>query len=109
VIEDVGGCVKQSLERLRLWRQDPARMAFHGCRRIFGFALMIHGGFVRSELLPYLLARRWVHDFAALAGLAPEEFAERLFTDLVGSGAARWERDRLVSAVPHTPVTGCGG
>ncbi|HEY4025489.1 MAG TPA: MBL fold metallo-hydrolase [Candidatus Dormibacteraeota bacterium] len=104
VIEDVGGCVKRSLERLRLWRHDPARMTFHSCRRVFGFALMIHGGFVRSELRPYLLARRWVHDFAPLAGLSPEEFAERMVSDLAGSGAARWERDRLVSAVRHTPA-----
>jgi glyoxylase-like metal-dependent hydrolase (beta-lactamase superfamily II) len=104
VIEDVGGCVQRSLERLRLWRQDPARMAFHSCRRIFGFALMVHGGFVRSELPPYLMARRWLHDFSPLAGLPPEEFAERMVSDLAGSGAARWERGRLVSAVPHSPV-----
>jgi hydroxyacylglutathione hydrolase len=102
VIEDVGGCVKRSLERLLLWRQDPARMAIHGCRRVFGFALMIHGGFARSELRPYLLARRWVHDFAPLAGVSPDEFAERMVADLAGSGAARWDRDRLVSADPHT-------
>jgi hydroxyacylglutathione hydrolase len=104
VIQDVGECVRRSLERLRLWRRDPARMAFHGCRRVLGYALMIHGGFVRSELVPYLLARRWVHDFAPLAGLSPEELAERVVSDLVGSGAARWEGDRLVSTVPHSPV-----
>jgi glyoxylase-like metal-dependent hydrolase (beta-lactamase superfamily II) len=104
LIEDVGGCVKRSLERFLLWRQDPARMAFHACRRVFGFALMIHGGFARSELLPYLLARRWLHDFAPMAGLPPEEFAERMVSDLTGSGAARWEDDRLVSAVPHTSL-----
>jgi hypothetical protein len=79
-------------------------MAFHACRRVFGFALMIHGGFARSELLPYLLARRWLHDFAPMAGLPPEEFAERMVSDLTGSGAARWEDDRLVSAVPHTSL-----
>jgi hydroxyacylglutathione hydrolase len=78
-------------------------MAFHGCRRVFGFALMIHSGFARSELLPYLLAQRWVHDFGPLAGLPPEEFAERMVSDLAGSGAARWERDCLISSVPHTP------
>jgi hydroxyacylglutathione hydrolase len=104
VIEDVGGCVKRSLDRLRLWRQDPARMAIHACRRVFGFALMIHGGFACAELRPYLLARRWVHDFAPLAGLSPDEFAEPMVADLASSGAARWERERLVSAVPHTPV-----
>jgi len=105
VIEDVGSCVKRSLDRLRLWRHDPARMAFHGSRRIFGFALMIHGGFARSELLPYLLARRWVQDFGPLAGLAAEQFAERLVADLEGSGAARWKHDRLVSTVPHSKVS----
>jgi len=79
-------------------------MALHGCRRVFGFALMIHGGFARSELLPYLLARRWVHGLAALAGLSAEELAARLVSDLAGSGAARWESDRFVSTVPHSRV-----
>jgi glyoxylase-like metal-dependent hydrolase (beta-lactamase superfamily II) len=104
VIEDVASCVKRTLERLRLWRQDHARMALHGSRRIFGFALMIHGGFARSGLLAYLIARRWVHDFAHLAGMAPEEFAEQLVIDLTGSGAARWDHGRLVSTVPHSRV-----
>jgi len=109
VIQDVASCVKWSVERLKLWRQDPARMAFHGCRRVFGFALMIHSGFARSEVLPYLLARRWVHDFAPLAGLPPEEFVERMVSDLAGCGAARWEHERLISTVPHTPVLVVGG
>ena len=104
VIEDVADCIKGSLERLRLWRQEPRRMAYHGSRRIFGFALMIHGGFPRSQLMPYLRARRWVHDFAPLAGLPSEEFAERVVSDLLRSGAARWQDDRLISAVPHSRV-----
>jgi hypothetical protein len=84
-------------------------MALHGCRRIFGFALMIHGGLGRSELLPYLLARRWLRDFAALTGSTPQEFAERIVSDLEGSGAARWRHDRLVSTVPHSRGAGAGG
>lgn len=105
VIGDVAAVVERSLERLALWREEPARMAFHGSRRVFGFALMIHSGFDRSQLMPYLLARRWVRDFAPLAGLSPEAFAERLVQDLLRSGSARWEGERLVSAVPHTPVS----
>ena len=104
VIEDVADCIKGSLERLRLWRREPRRMAYHGSRRIFAFALMIHGGFPRSQLMPYLRARRWVHDFAPLAGLPPEEFAERIVSDLLRSGAACWQDDRLISTVPHSRV-----
>src|SRR5207302_3780025 len=104
IIDDVGGCVRRTLERLQLWRQDPGRMALHGCRRVFGFALMIHGGFARTELIPYLLARRWIREFAPSARLSHEEFAERIVSDLVGSGAARWHDDRLVSTIPHTAV-----
>ena len=58
VIGDVADCIKGSLERLRLWRQEPARMAFDGSRRIFGFTLMIKGGLPRSQLVPYLTFRR---------------------------------------------------
>lgn len=102
VIEDVAGSVKRTLDRMRAWREDPVRMAFHGSRRIFGYALMIHGGIARSEVLPYLVARRWVRDFASLARVPAQELAERLISDLTGSAAARWEDDRLVSGVPHT-------
>lgn len=104
-IEAVAEAAASALDRLALWREEPARMAFHGSRRVLGFALMIHAGFERSQLMPYLLARRWVHDFAPLAGLPPEAFAERLVQDLLRSGSARWEGERLVSAVPHTPVS----
>jgi len=65
---------------------------------------MIHGGFRRSQLMPYLQARRWVHDFAPLAGLPSEEFAERVVSDLLRSGAACWQDDRLISTVPHSRV-----
>ena len=102
VIEDVAACVARSLERVEEWRRDPDRMALHGSRRIFGYALMIHAGFSREELLPYLEARRWVRDFAALTGRTPEALANRVVADLEGSGAARWEDGRLVSTVPHT-------
>jgi glyoxylase-like metal-dependent hydrolase (beta-lactamase superfamily II) len=105
VIEDVAGCLTKTLERYRLWREDPVRMAFHGCRRVFGYALIIHGGFPRADLFPYVLARRWVRDFAPMARLTTEQFAERIVSDLLGSGAARWQDDRLVSAVPHTSVS----
>lgn len=104
VIEDVAACVRRSLERLDLWEAEPARMAFHACRRVFGYALMIHGGFAEDELMPYLLARRWVRDFAPVATLAADAFAERMVADLERSGAARWMAGRLVSAVPHTEV-----
>ena len=47
---------------------------------------------------------RWVHDFALLAGLPSEDFAERVVSDLLRSGAARWQDDRLISTVPHSRV-----
>ncbi|HEX4216561.1 MAG TPA: hypothetical protein VIA06_24860 [Candidatus Dormibacteraeota bacterium] len=65
---------------------------------------MIHGGLLRGEVIPYLVARRWVTDFAPVVGESPEQFAEHMVADLTGSGAARWRDDRLVSAIPHTPA-----
>lgn len=102
VIEDVAGCIRGSLERLRLWRHEPRRMAYHGSRRILGFALMIHGGLPRPQLMSYLQARRWVRDFAPLVGLSSQEFAERVVSDLLRSGGARWQDDVLISTVPHS-------
>ena len=92
-------------QRRLVWQQGEGRLKISAeARRIFGFALMIHGGLPRSQLVPYLRARRWVHDFAPLAGLPSEEFAERVVSDLLRSGAARWQDDRLISTVPHSRV-----
>ena len=54
--------------------------------------------------MPYLQARRWVHVFAPLAGVPSEEFAERVVSDLLRSGAACWQDDRLISTVLHSRV-----
>ena len=62
---------------------------------------VVHDG-TSVDLVPYLRARRWVHDFARLAGLSCEEFAERVVSDVLRSGAARWQDGRLISTVPHS-------
>src|SRR5207245_3305160 len=56
------------------------------------------------QLMPYLQARRWVRDFAPLAGLPSQEFAKRVVSVLLRSGAACWQDDRLISTVPHSRV-----
>lgn len=83
------------------WLDQPVDL--HGVDRLLEPGELVETGSVRG-LHPYLVARRWVRDFSSSAGMPPEDFAERVVRDLTGSGAARWEQDRLVSTVPHTRV-----
>lgn len=102
LISDVPAAIEDALERYRRLFAEPARLAAHGARRVFGYALMIHGGIPRDELDAYLHARRWVHDLSGLAGTAPEAFARGLVEGMVRSGSAAWSAERLVSTVPHS-------
>lgn len=52
----------------------------------------------------------WINPFldgadALEMAIAGRRFAERVVSDLLRSGAARWQDDRLISTVPHSRVS----
>jgi len=64
-----------ALRRAQRLVDDPGGAVWYGARRIFAFALMIHGGIPAGELEPYLHARAWLADAARLLHRTPEALA----------------------------------
>jgi hydroxyacylglutathione hydrolase len=103
-IEDFDAATEASRRRYAKRLEDPEKPAWHACKRIFGYALMIGEGFRESEVSPYLLRCPWFHDYARHGlGVEPEEFVEPLLAEMVRSKAAGWRDGRLVALPPHNP------
>ena len=89
--------------RLAAWRTAPDRMAWHGIKRVFAYGLMVENGLAEADVLPYLLACPWFHDYAAHPfGLRPHAFAEVLVTEMLRAQAAKWVGGTLVAGAPFT-------
>jgi hydroxyacylglutathione hydrolase len=104
-IADPPAAIERARRRLAAWRQKPDRIAWHACKRIFTHGLMLEGGVARDRLLPLLLASQWLQDHAHRAfGLAPEAFAPLLLNEMLRSGAALWQADRLLPGGDYVAV-----
>jgi glyoxylase-like metal-dependent hydrolase (beta-lactamase superfamily II) len=87
--------------RLAGWRSAPERMAWHGVKRVFAYGLMVEDGLLEAEVVPYLLACPWFHDYAAYPfAMAPGEFAAQILREMLRAGAARWAEGRLIAGSP---------
>nr|WP_246350811.1 MBL fold metallo-hydrolase [Deinobacterium chartae] len=94
--------LEAALARYARWYEDPQRLAWHACKRILAFALMIRDGIAREEIGPYLLACPWFRDHARMAfGMNPQDFVEPLLQEMLRSRAAEWRQDKLVALTPH--------
>lgn len=95
--------IDMARRRYEKWLADPPRAAWHACKRIFAYALMIHGGLLEAEVTPYLLRCSWFCDYGQhYFDLAPEDFVQPLLTEMLRSQAAAWQDGRLVALAPHT-------
>lgn len=92
------------LRRARRLVEDPDEAIRYGARRILAFALMIRNGIPARDIGPYLQARAWFTDTAALLCTAPEDLAGELVNSMLGSGAICIRDDRLHATADHTPV-----
>ena len=95
---------RSALRRYEAWSEVPERMAWHGVKRIFAYALMLERGLTEEELEPHLFSSPWFHDYSRHAfGLKPAAFVELLLTEMLRSKAALWKAGKLVAAAPHRP------
>jgi hypothetical protein len=89
-------------ERYEGWLERPESAAWHACKRIAAYSLMIRDGLAEVEATDHFASRPWAADFARHAFEAdPREFARALIEELLRSGAARRRGGRLVASVPH--------
>lgn len=103
-IEDFGAAVAAARSRYTKWLEDPEKCAWHSCKRIFAYALMIGGGLPADEVRPYLLGCPWFADYSRHGfGVEPEDLVEPLLSEMIRSGAAGWRDGRLKALPPHTP------
>ncbi len=104
-IHDLPAAFARAKRRLLSWREEPQRIAWHACKRVFSHALMLEGGVAEPALAPMLLECPWFRDHATLAfGVTPEAFVPMLVVEMLRAGAAFWQEGRLVARAASAPV-----
>lgn len=95
----------RALARYESWlKEDPEKPAWHACKRIFAYALMLQDGMDEAEIETYLLGAPWFRDYARYAfATEPEDFTGILVSEMLRSHAADWTGDRLVARAPFNP------
>ncbi|MFS0575765.1 MBL fold metallo-hydrolase [Sporosarcina sp. 179-K 3D1 HS] len=101
-IENPSAAIDAARGRFEKWISEPEKIAWHGCKRIFSYTLIIKDGMAKEDIDDYLLSCGWFQDFARYSfELQPEEFIPILLNELIRSGAASWQDDRLVANTPY--------
>ncbi len=95
---------ERALRRYEAWLIEPERLAWHGVKRIFAYALMLERGLTEEELEPYLFVSPWFYDYSRYAfELTPAAFVTPLLAEMLRSKAAFWRAGKLLAAAPHRP------
>jgi glyoxylase-like metal-dependent hydrolase (beta-lactamase superfamily II) len=103
-ITDPAAAIAKTRRRYTQWQQAPEQLAWHACKRIFAYALMIRDGLPEAEVRPYLLNRSWFADYSRhVFGVEPAAFVERFLAEILRVGAGVWQDRRLVARTPHIP------
>lgn len=102
-MEDPPAAFAAALRRYDTWLDDPGRAAWHACKRILAFRLMLTSGINRAALADYLLGCPWFVAYSRHAfDSEPREFVAPLLEEMLRSRAAYWEGDRLLARTAHT-------
>ncbi len=94
--------------RYEKWFADPEKLAWHACKRIFTYALMLTNGMTSEEITTYLLASPWFHDYTRYTfKCPPSDFISPLIHETLRAQAATWQDGKLIPLTPYThPVNG---
>jgi len=104
--DEIRQVMQKALERLNSWQLAPDRVAWHGCKRIFAYTLMIKNGLHKDMINDYLLQCGWFHDFSTYVfQVAPEYFVNEFLEEMIRSRAAKWEDDSLFANAPYNVVS----
>jgi len=99
--------IDSARRRLTQWLSQPERAAWHACKRIFAYALMIRGGIHESDIEGYLTGCPWLSDLSRNAfHLEPKEFVQPFTREIMRAKVAEWSNGKLMAAHPHTPSEG---
>ncbi|NTU82581.1 MAG: MBL fold metallo-hydrolase [Chloroflexales bacterium] len=96
--------IAAALARYERWRSDPQRLAWHACKRIFTYHLMLVNGMPRAQVGPYLVGCPWFIAYSSgVFERAPADFVEPFLAELERAGAAAERDGRLVALTPYNP------
>ncbi len=101
-ISDPKSAIKAACERYEKWLEEPEGAAWHGCKRILAYALMLTDGMDEPTLHAYLLDAPWFNDYARHAfNEEPSYFIQPLAAEMLRSNAAEWRSGKLIALSPH--------
>lgn len=101
-ITDFATSAQRALGRYAAWIERPDKLAWHACKRIFAYALMITDGMEAEALDAYLRRCGWLQDYCqSYLRLSLDIGAQRVLEEAVRSGAAVWQGKRLCAAAPY--------
>ena len=87
------------------WFAEPEKLAWHACKRIFTYALMLSGGMTLEEITSYLLESPWFQDFTRYSfKCEPSDFIQPLVDETLRARATAWQNGRLMPITPYTPL-----
>jgi hydroxyacylglutathione hydrolase len=104
-MDDPGTAIDKARKRTEKWLKEPEKVAWHGCKRVFAYTLMIKDGLHKNEINSYLLSCGWFRDFAKHAfNVEPADFLPVLMEEMIRSEAALWHGEYLKAAASyHAP------
>ena len=103
-LDDFPTAIDSGRRRLERFLAEPEKMAWHGLKRTFAYALMLADGIAEAEVRPYLGRCPWLHDYSHhIFRVDPADFIEMVLAEMLRSGAAAWKDGRLQALAPYTP------
>jgi len=94
--------------RYEKWFADPEKLAWHACKRIFTYALMLSNGMTSEEITTCLIESPWFHDYTRYTfKCEPSDFISPLITETLRARAAVWQDGKLIPLTSYThPING---
>ncbi len=103
-IEDPIRAIDNARRRLEKWLSAPEKVAWHACKRIFAYSLIILDGIAEEDVPDYLLSCGWFHDFSRhVFKTEARDFVEPLIEEMLRSKAAVRQNGRLIASAPYNP------
>ena len=101
-IEQPHEMIALAKKRVQSWLAEPEKLYWHACKRIFSFTLIMKDGMSIDEVKPYLQQIGWCQDIAKYGfRQSTEVFSEKVLNEMLRSGAATLEGDRLKASTPY--------
>ncbi len=103
-IEGPASTIEAARRRYEKWLEDPEKAAWHACKRILAYELMLEDGMSAEDVESYLLRAPWFSDYARHSfGAEPADFVQPLLDEMLRSGAGEWKSGLLFANFPYTP------